>query len=65
MDNENSLYVIRGYRLANYLMDNGINMVRVDRNKENKSWLIFLFEDTQKLRNTITKYNYEINTSNL
>ena len=62
---DNSLYVIRGYRLANYLMDKGINMVRVDRNKENKSWLIFLFEDTQKLRSTITKYNYEINTSNL
>ena len=63
MDNE-SLYVIRGYRLANYLMDNGINMVKVDRNKENKSWLIFLFEDTKNLRQAITKFNYELKTSN-
>lgn len=63
MDNE-SLYVIRGYRLANYLMDNGINMIKVDRNKENKSWLIFLFEDTKNLRQAITKFNYELKTSN-
>lgn len=64
MDNENNLYVIRGYRLANYLMDNGINMTRIDRNKENKSWLIFLFEDTKDLRKTITKFNDELKTSN-
>lgn len=64
MDSESNLYVIRGYRLANYLMDNGINMVKVDRNKENKSWLIFLFEDTKNLRQAITKFNYELKTSN-
>lgn len=64
MDNESTLYVIRGYRLANYLMNNGINMVKVDRNKENKSWLIFLFEDTKNLRQAITKFNYELKTSN-
>ncbi|UZW12591.1 DUF5659 domain-containing protein [Clostridium pasteurianum] len=60
MVKENNLYVVRGYRLANYLMDNGINMVRVDRNKKNKSWLIFLFEDTYKLRKAITKFNYAL-----
>lgn len=64
MNNENTMYVIRGYRLANYLMDNGIDMVRVDRNKENKSWLVFLFEDTKKLRETITKFNNDIKTFN-
>ena len=64
MDNQSNLYVIRGYRLANYLMDNGINMVKVDRNKENKSWLIFLFEDNKTLRKTITKFNDELKTSN-
>lgn len=60
MVNENNLYVVRGYRLANYLMDNGINMIRVDRNKKNKSWLIFLFEDTYKLRKAITEFNYDL-----
>lgn len=64
MVNENNLYVIRGYRLANYLMDNGINMVRVDRNKKDKAWLVFLFEDTKKLRGTITKFNNDIKTFN-
>lgn len=61
---EKKMYVVKGYRLANYLMENKINMVRIDRNKDDKSWLIFLFEDTQELRRMITKFNHDLKTSN-
>lgn len=61
---DSKMYVVRGYRLANYLMDNEIKMVRIDRNKNDKSWLLFLFEDTQELRRIITKFNHDLKTSN-
>lgn len=55
--NKKNLYIIRGIRMANYLIRQGCDMIKVADNKDNSNYKIFLFEDTPKLQNAITRYN--------
>ena len=43
--------------MANYLIRQGCDMIKVADNKDNSNYKIFLFEDTPKLQNAITRYN--------
>jgi hypothetical protein len=50
------LYVVLQVSMANYLISKGFHIQRVDRNRENRERLIFLFEDSEALRNSLKDY---------
>lgn len=50
------MYVVRGYRLANYLLAKNLSLSKIDRDKNNKSRILFLFRDSTQLRNAITEF---------
>ncbi|QEZ67750.1 hypothetical protein D4A35_01920 [Paraclostridium bifermentans] len=41
---DNKLKLVRNFMHANELLDMGHKLVRIDRDKNNKSFMIFLFE---------------------
>lgn len=51
------MYVVKGLRLCNFLLLNGFHIVKVDRDISNKNFLVFLFQDTDKLRKYITIFS--------
>jgi hypothetical protein len=50
------LYVVLQISMANFLISKGFHVQRIDRNRENRERLIFLFEDSEELRNSLTDY---------
>lgn len=56
-DFKTRMYVIKGLKLCNYLINNGFVVQKVDRDINNRDYLIFFFENTQELRDYITKFS--------
>lgn len=50
------MYIIRTMSMANFLIENGFVLRKIDRNSENRNKLIFLFDDTKTLRDTMSHY---------
>lgn len=48
-------YVCKTVRLLNYLSKK-FDVVKVGRDKNNKDFIVFLFEDTIEFRNYLNKY---------
>lgn len=42
--------------MANYLIENGQSLIKIDRDKFDKFRLVFLFADTQCLRDVMTRF---------
>lgn len=60
------LQVIKGMTDANRLLKRGNTLVKIDRDKNDRSKLIFIFENTEKLQNDLKEisdreygYDYE------
>lgn len=60
------LQVIKGMTDANRLLKRGNTIVKIDRDKNDRSKLIFIFENTEKLQNDLKEisdreygYDYE------
>ena len=60
------LQVIKGMTDANRLLKRGFTIVKIDRDKNDRSKLIFIFENTEKLQNDLKEisdreygYDYE------
>ena len=51
------MYVIKTLSMVNYLIENGFDIKKVDRNVYDRTKLIFLFEDTFGLRQCMNKFN--------
>lgn len=50
------MFVCKSLSLANYLIANKSNLIKIDRDKENKNYLVFLFEKNEILENTLSKW---------
>jgi hypothetical protein len=50
------LYVIQNVNMANYLIENGQPLLKIDRDKFDKFRLVFLFADTCNLRNAMSRF---------
>ena len=59
MDN---LFVCKSKRLANYLIENGNPVVRIDTDQKSKGFLVFLFEKTELLNRNLDKWNVDKGT---
>ena len=49
-------YSIRAIKMANYLVRQGFDIVRVVDNNYNKKFKIFLFKDSPELRKAMEEY---------
>lgn len=43
--------------MANHLLSSGFKLLKIDRNKADRTRLVFLFEDSDALRNAMSSYN--------
>lgn len=50
------MYVVLHISMANFLISQGFHLLKIDRNRENRERLIFLFEDSERLRNSLNDY---------
>lgn len=45
-----TIQVIRSYNDANILLERGHNIIKIDRDRRNREYFIFLFENNDKLQ---------------
>lgn len=50
------MFVCKSISLANFLIANKSNLIKIDRDKENKNYLVFLFEKNETLKNALSKW---------
>lgn len=50
------LYVIKSQKLAAFIMSQGIRLERTDVDRQNTKMNVFLFVDSEKLRECMSKY---------
>ena len=55
----NYLFVCKSKRLANYLIENGNPVIRIDTDQESKGFLVFLFEKNELLNKNLEKWRID------
>ena len=50
------MFVCKRISLTNFLIANKSNLIKIDRDKENKNYLVFLFEKNEILENALSKW---------
>lgn len=56
------MFCCKGKRLANFLLDNGCRLVRIDCDQINKNYLVFLFERNERLEMSLKSWDVEKDT---
>ena len=55
-------FVCKSKRLANYLIENGSSVKRIDCDQKSKGFLIFLFEKNNLLNENLSKWEFDKET---
>ena len=50
-------FLCKSITLANFLIKSGSNIIRVDKDNKNESYLVFIFERNDLLDNNLKKWN--------
>lgn len=50
------MYVIKTQRMCVYLQNKGFKLIKAVRDRNNPKYFVYLFEDTQELRDTLNNY---------
>ena len=56
------MFVCKSKRLANYLIENGSHISKIDTDKNSKGFLVFLFEKNEQLDKNLKKWEKDKNT---
>lgn len=56
------MFVCKSKRLANYLIENGNSVIRIDTDQKAKGFLVFLFEKNELLNKNLEKWDTEKET---
>ena len=56
------MFVCKGKRLANYLIEHGSPVARIDTDRQSKGFLIFLFEENELLQNNLQSWSKDKDT---
>lgn len=54
-------YVVKSLKLANFLVRQGFDILKVSDSEHNPEFKVFLFGDCQELRRSITMFTYANN----
>ena len=50
------MYVIKTQSMCVYLQNKGFKLIKAVRDRNNPKYFVYLFEDTQELRDTLNNY---------
>lgn len=53
------LFCCKGKRLANYLIKNGSHLIRIDKDKNAKGFLVFIFEKDKTIERNLNNWENE------
>jgi hypothetical protein len=56
------MFVCKGKRLANYLIENGSPVIKIDTDQKSKGFLVFLFEKNELLQINLDKWKIDSST---
>ena len=56
------MFVCKSKRLANFLIENGCPVIRIDTDQKSKGFLVFLFKKNNLLYKNLEKWDIENNT---
>jgi hypothetical protein len=56
------MFVCKSKRLANFLIENGCPVIRIDTDQKSKGFLVFLFKKNNLLYKNLEKWDIEKNT---
>lgn len=56
------MFVCKSKRLANFLIENGCPVIRIDTDQKSKGFLVFLFKKDNLLYKNLEKWDIEKNT---
>lgn len=56
------MFVCKSKRLANFLIENGCPVIRIDIDQKSKGFLVFLFKKDNLLYKNLEKWDIEKNT---
>lgn len=56
------MFVCKGKRLANYLIEHGSPVIRIDTDQQSKGYLVFIFEKNELLENNLKSWTEDKNT---
>lgn len=56
------LYVCKGKRQANYFLDHGCRLLRIDCDQQSKGFLVFIFEWNNELDDAIRTWKVDKDT---
>lgn len=51
------MFVCKSKRLANYLLENQCKIIRIDEDKNNNNFLVFIFENNNLLNKVLKKWD--------
>ena len=53
------MFVCKGKRLANYLIENGSTLKRIDCDQKSKGFLVFLFEEDKTIEENLKQWEID------
>ena len=53
------MFVCKSKRLANYLIENGSPVIRIDTDQKSKGFLVFLFDKNDLLNINLKKWKFD------
>ena len=56
------MFCCRGKRLANYLIEHGSKIVRIDCDQKAKGFLVFIFENDESIEKNLQKWRKDKET---
>lgn len=56
------MFVCKGKRLANYLLENGSRLIRIDCDQKAKGFLVFLFEQDVSIDRNLEQWKIDKDT---
>lgn len=56
------LFVCKGKRQANYFLDNGCHLIRIDCDQKSSGYLVFIFEWNDSLNSALDKWRIDRST---
>ena len=56
------LFVCKGKRQANYFLDHGCHLIRIDCDQQSKGFLVFIFEWNNCLNSALNSWGTDKNT---
>lgn len=56
------MFVCKGKRLANYLIEHGSPVIRIDTDQKSKGFLVFLFDKNELLDNNLKSWEKDKET---